>query len=171
MDYILHESKKYETVFTLQENIICELFDYEPLGDTYLVNKPDYKEKYYQFLLNYGKYFYNLPDWIQGVSDCDFSFSRKMHGAIPSILAGVPTFVVAPDMLRVGGICEHHKIPFIPYAEFDVNMKPIEHYYELADFTDFNKNYPINYDNFLDFCRKNGVALKIDKMRYDEKGN
>jgi len=164
MDYVLREASRYDSVFTLQENVISELFDYLPISDSWFVKMPKYKDKYFQYLKRCGKYFYNVHDWIHGLSDCDFSLARKLHGSIAAILAGVPTFCVAADKLRVAGTYEFYKIPFINYYDFD-HDKPIEHYYELADYTEFNKNYATKFDTFVDFCHKNGVALKIDNSK------
>ena len=159
MDYVLREAQKYESIFALQENVISELFDYSPIADTWMVKMPEYKKAYFEYLSRCGKYFYNVPDWIAGLSDCDFSFARKLHGSIAAILAGVPTFCIAADKLRVAGTYDYFKIPNIHFSEFDDN-KPIEYYYELADYAAFNKSYAAIYDNFIDFCRKNDVNLK-----------
>ena len=167
LDYVLKTSQKYETIFTLQENPISELFDYIPFDNTYIVRILEEKNDFLQYLLNCGKYFYNLSDWIHGLIECDFTFSRKIHGSVASILAGVPAFCIAVDKVRMGGICEYHKIPFIHYTEFD-DSKPIEYYYELADYTEFNKSYAATYDNFIDYCRKNDVDLKINKKQSED---
>ena len=36
--------------------------------------------------------------------------------------------------------------------------KPLEYYYDLADYTDFNKAYPERMRVFRDFLQRNGLA-------------
>jgi len=56
-------------------------------------------------------------------------------------------------------MCKFHKIPYINISEFDVN-KPLKYYKDLCDFSEFNKHYAENYNNYVDYCIKNDIMLK-----------
>ena len=83
----------------------------------------------------------------------------RFHGNIASILAGVPTLMINVDK-RMKGMNYYYKIPQIDVKQFDFD-KPIEYYRELADYSEFNKNYAKVYDNFVDYCEMNGVKLNF----------
>ena len=46
------------------------------------------------------------------------------------------------------------------FDSYSANI-PIEYYFDLCDFSDFNLKYKQNFDNFIDYCNKNSVALKM----------
>lgn len=114
----------------------------------------------HDFYTKCGRYFYSAEDWIKGLATDDFSMGTRFHGNVAAILAGVPALPINVDK-RMKGMNEFFKIPSIDIGQFDMN-KPIEYYRELADYTEFNKNYKKVYDNFVDYCNKNGVRLKIN---------
>ena len=105
-----------------------------------------------------GKYFFSVKDWIKGISGNDFSIGTRFHGNIAAILAGVPTLMINIDK-RMKELNSYYKIPSIDINEFDPS-KPIEYYYELADYSEFNKNFALTHDNYVDYCHKNSVELK-----------
>jgi hypothetical protein len=51
---------------------------------------------------------------------------------------------------------EYFKLPSISINDFD-ETKPVEYYYDLADYTEFNRNYAAIYDRFKQFLIKNGI--------------
>jgi hypothetical protein len=156
------------TEYTLQQyhsnavgtiNYTCQhdLFGYErPVG------RKD--EEIRQFLLDTGRYFFSVDDWIKAVSQDDFTFGFRLHGTVASILAGTPALCIANNSQNNGKIrkmSEFFKFPIISYDDLEIS-KSLEHYYELADYSQFNKNYAKMFDNFVDYCRKNEIDLKID---------
>ena len=52
-------------------------------------------------------------------------------------------------------------LPCIKLVDFDAS-KPISYYYNLADYTNFNENYKILYDRFVDFAARNGLKFSSD---------
>ena len=135
---------------TLQKNIIKEISDIQRVLWNY--------SEIHQFYVDCGRYFYHIEDWINGIkTNNDFSMGTRFHGNIAAILAGVPTLMVNVDK-RMMGMNDFFKIPSIDITEFDSD-KPIEYYRKLADYSEFNNNYSKAYDNFVDYCKKNGVKL------------
>lgn len=112
----------------------------------------------HSFYKDCGRYFYSVEDWIRALKKEHFSMGSRFHGNVAAILAGVPTLMVNVDN-RMKGMNDFYKIPSIDIREFDLE-KPLEYYRELADYTQFNKNYAAAYDNFVDYCQKNGVRLR-----------
>lgn len=111
-----------------------------------------------EFLMSTAKYFFSMEDWVAALRQIDFTFCSSVHAAIASVVSGTPALAVSfenrmEEMLRVA------KIPFIKNQVFDPE-RPLEYYYDLCDYSDFNKNYPMLHDNFVGYCAKNGVNLK-----------
>jgi hypothetical protein len=110
------------------------------------------------FLNERGRYFFSVDDWIEQLKLDDFSIGTTIHGNIAAINAKIPALPIVIDR-RMEEICRWHKIPYVQMEKFDPS-KPIEYYRELADYSEFNKAYASNFDNYLDYCRKNKVAMK-----------
>ena len=73
------------------------------------------------------------------------------------VLAGVPALFVVFDS-RTRELTDFFSLPTIDAADFDP-QKPLQYYYELADYSRFNRRYPILLENFIDFCLENGLEL------------
>lgn len=112
-------------------------------------------------LLKYGNYYFSVDDWVEGLKNYEFTLSTRFHGGVASVLADTPTIFITTDN-RMEELCTYHKLPYVRLSHFD-NALSLQHYYELADYTYFNNNYAAAFDQFLDYCRKNDVRLKIDK--------
>lgn len=105
-----------------------------------------------------GKYYFSVDDWVEGIKNLDFSIGTQFHGSVAAILAGIPTLMITIDD-RMKELCEVHSVPHIDISKFRPDM-PIEYYYNLTDYSEFNEKYNANYDNFIDYCTKNGVKLR-----------
>lgn len=118
-------------------------------------------EKYFDYVspwLNANKrIFFDVDEWEEYVRQYDFSIGARFHGNVISVWNGVPALFIAIDS-RTSEMIEYFKFPSISIADFD-ETKPVEYYYELADYTEFNKNYPVIYKRYKDFLRKNGVFV------------
>lgn len=127
-----------------------------------LINHTDLEkyERSKRFLLECGRFFFRAADWIRALAGNDFSFGTRFHGCIASVIAGTPACVFALDK-RMEELLTASHIPYYLPEEFD-SGKPIEYYIEKCDYSDFNKNYPAWYDNFVTYCEKNGALLKKD---------
>lgn len=146
-----HEGNEFNIDYTLQKPPFAEICDIHSILLTY--------EEVHRFYSECGRYFYSASDWIAGMKDRnDFSIGSRFHGNIAAVLAGVPALMVNVDG-RMKGMNDYYKIPSINIDEFD-NTKPIAYYRGLADYSEFNKRYAQTYDEFTDYCEKNGVPLR-----------
>ena len=124
-----------------------------------------YKE-IHSFYKDCGRYFYSVNDWIKSLRKDDFSMGSRFHGNIAAILAGIPALMVNVDN-RMKGMNDFYKIPSIDIKDFDLE-KPLAYYRELADYSKFNQNYAAAYDNFVDYCERNGVRLRYHTIVSEE---
>lgn len=145
-----NEKSLFDIDFTMQKQLLAEICDIHSILLTY--------GEVHEFYSECGRYFYCVEDWIKGIKGRnDFSIGTRFHGNVAAILSEVPTLMINVDK-RMKGMNDFYKIPSIDVSEFDFD-KPIEYYRELADYSEFNKNYAKAYDNFVDYCEKNGVRL------------
>lgn len=110
------------------------------------------------FLIERGRYFFSVDDWISALKQNDISIGTQFHGNVGAILAKTPALLISIDR-RMEELAIYHKIPFIKAADFDAS-KPLEYYRDLCDYSEFNKRFKTTYDVFVDYCAKNGVAIK-----------
>ena len=151
----LHEEGRYKIDFTMQKPPFAEINDIHSILLSY--------SEVHEFYYDWGRYFYNADNWINELAiNSDFSIGSRFHGNVAAILAGIPTLPINVDK-RMKGMNDFFKIHSIDIEQFDPR-KPIEYYRELADYSEFNKRFSEVYDNFVDYCKKNGVRLKnIDR--------
>ncbi len=149
-----HETGQFQVDYTMQKLPFAEICDIHGILLSYGEVHPFYKEC--------GRYFYSVKDWIEGIRGRDdFSMGSRFHGNVAAILSGVPALMVNVDK-RMKGMNDFYRIPSIDIDEFD-KEKPIEYYRDLADYSEFNKIYAKRYDNFTDYCKRNGVRLNEGK--------
>ncbi len=145
----LYNSQNKSVDYTMQTAFMKELINYGNFTNF---------DKVRDFAMSKGRYFFSVDDWIAALELNDFSIGTQFHGNIASILAGTPALLITIDK-RMEELANYHKIPSIRVEEFNPN-KSIEYYRELSDYSEFNHNYSATYDNFVDYCTKNGVMLK-----------
>ncbi len=145
-----YERLPIDVHLTLQKQPFAEICDMHAILLTYGEIHPFYRDC--------GRYFYSAKDWIDALKHDDFSMGSRFHGNVAAVLAGIPTLMVNVDK-RMKGMNEFYGIPSIEAEDFDLD-KPLEYYRELADYTEFNKKYKKLFENFTDYCSKNGVPLK-----------
>lgn len=119
---------------------------------------------YLNFLVKNRKYFFIFKDWFDFVKDYDFCIGGRFHGNVVPVLAGVPSLFIAIDS-RTKELTDFFDFPTILREDFDPS-KSLEYYYELADYSEFNKNYPKNLDNFIRFCLDNNLELTSGTQQY-----
>lgn len=119
------------------------------------VNDVDYFNYVEPWLNGNKKIFFNVSEWEKYVRQYDFSIGARFHGNVISVWNGVPALFVSIDS-RTSEMIEYFKLPSISINDFD-ETKPVEYYYDLADYTEFNRNYAAIYDRFKQFLIKNGI--------------
>jgi hypothetical protein len=145
----MFRSRKASIDFTLQKALTWEISDVSRI-----INYDEARD----FFEECGRFFFSVKDWIEALKQNDFCIGTRFHGNVAGVLAQIPTLMINID-LRMKNLCRYHDIPSIDIADFDPDM-PIGYYRDLADYSEFNKNYTKTYDNFVDYCNKNQVALK-----------
>ena len=111
-----------------------------------------------QWLARKTNVFFDTGKWIDYMRQFDFCMGHRFHGNVAALCAGVPALFVTSDS-RTAELSEFFGFPTLKADMFDAS-KPLGYYAGLADYTEFNKNFPVLIDNFLSFCRCNNIALK-----------
>jgi len=121
-------------------------------------------KKYLNFLRNNRKLFFNFDEWYRFVKKYDFCIGGRFHGNVVAVLAGVPALFLTQDS-RTKEMTDFYEFPTIAINNFDTS-KSMEYYYDMADYTNFNKNYAKKLDNFIDFCLQNNLEVNHGFQQY-----
>lgn len=107
--------------------------------------------------------FVNVQSWLEFLKTRDFSFGTRIHGNIAAILAGIPTYIFAPDS-RIIELAQYHNIQYM--LTKDVKDKHnIFDIYENADFDSVKKGHEARFHHYLDFLEANGLQHVYGKER------
>lgn len=99
--------------------------------------------------------FSSIKDWHDFVKDFQLTVGWRMHGAIMSLNSGVPAICCNKDT-RVAEMSALLKMP----VHLDVGPETdIEPLFDTIDIDEMNKVYPVLYENYLEFCRRNNIPL------------
>ena len=101
--------------------------------------------------------FLDVGEWRKYIRKHDFSMGQRMHGNIVALWEGIPSLFMTMDT-RMEELCEFFHLPSMSARDFDAE-KPVEYYYELADYTEFNKHYHTCLNEFYTFIAKNHLEL------------
>lgn len=130
------------------------------LNRSYIKTDPEIKDEIVAWTRN-GNIFYRYNEWSDFIKQYDFSIGYRFHGNVIALNNHVPALFIYSDS-RVRELCEFFKFPVISAEEFDPS-KPLEYWYEKADYSEFNKTQDERIRNFREFCHKNGLVLKDEK--------
>ena len=126
------------------------------------------KTVFKDFLRDYvkkRKMFFKFEDWYKFCLDNKgFSLGARFHGNVVPVLAGVPALFIYFDS-RTREMTDYFDLPAIHVSQFDED-KPLDYYYDLADYSEFNKNYASKLDNFIGFCLDNNLELNSGMEKY-----
>ena len=131
------------------------------------LEKKNISNKLSKWLAEKEYIFFDVDEWREYCRQFDFSMGHRMHGNIISLWEGVPALFFSIDA-RMEELCDFFSLPRISARDFDAS-KSLEYYYNLADYTQFNKNYASLFKNFKEFLRKNN--LEFDLKTLDNKNN
>lgn len=105
--------------------------------------------------------------WIKDIRDggYNFSYGSRIHGNVVSLLAGIPAYISAENA-RVLELAEFFEIPHdLAYR----GKKPdVYKLYMLADYGNFNREFPQKYEKFVSWFRHHGLPCFEDNA-YIEK--
>ncbi len=118
-------------------------------------------ESYFKYINNWltrNKEIYLSQDmWINAVKEVDFSMGGRFHANVMALRAGKKALFMANDS-RTQEMTAYFQLPTMSIKDFK-REQPVEYYYDLADYTAFNKNYILRYNNFSAFCHHNNLQL------------
>lgn len=112
---------------------------------------------YFSAWLNRQKrMFFSVRDWDAWVRRYDFSMGSRFHGNVAALNNGIPALWMVIDG-RMDEMTRLFRLPTMRMDEFRMD-RPLEYYYDLADFTSFNQAYPERMRTFRDFIRVNRLT-------------
>lgn len=121
-------------------------------------------EKYYTYISSWlsknKMIFFSVEEWLKNTRNYDFSFGGRFHGNVISLWNNMKSLFLYVDS-RTKELTEHFYLPSMDMKEFD-RMKPIEYYYEKADYTLFNKHYSKKFEEFSTFLKRNNIEISTD---------
>lgn len=144
---IMKYLNSYATVFIeqTQNYIPSEIYHYIPNEVIWLITKK-------------LRIFFVFSDWLNLMKSFDFNIGARFHGNVVAVLTGIPALFLTIDS-RTEELTDFFKLPTLNINDFDIK-RPLQYYYELADYTDFNTAFPDNFNNFLAFVKENNLKLR-----------
>lgn len=103
--------------------------------------------------------FFDVDDWRSFMSYHDFSMGGRFHGNVIALWENIPALFITVDS-RTSELCEHFSLPTMNIRDFK-EWKDIRYYYEKADYSEFNKKYPMRLSEFKSFLQKNKLENKL----------
>lgn len=99
--------------------------------------------------------------WLQSLSRKDFAVGSRIHGAVASILAGLPTLLFTHDC-RVTELAQHFGLPSVPLSElsrpgFDLTRVLHENAWD-----SFLSVHGQRLSSYVAFLEKNGIEHNFD---------
>ena len=137
-----------------------------PLSREICVDMPTF-DYLIKWLNDYKLMFFDIEDWKSFMSTVDFSMGCRFHGNVIALWEKKPALFVTIDS-RTKELCNHFSLPTISLKDFD-EEKDIQYYYDLADYTEFNKNYSSRLHEFIDFLKKNKLIISKNCNQYYDK--
>jgi len=113
--------------------------------------------------------FFDIDEWREFARKFDFSIGYRFHGNVISLWEGIPALFITCDS-RTKELCETFALPTLDFNDFDINHS-IEHYYNLADYSEFAKKYAERLKKFIDFSHKNGLKVHFGNDEKSESRN
>ncbi len=99
--------------------------------------------------------FFHLAEWEKFLASFGFSIGSRFHGNVLAIRSGVPALTLTFDN-RMQELTKLMRMPTLPMARFELD-RPLSYYYDLADFSEFNRVYPKRLAAFRSFLKRTGL--------------
>lgn len=162
-----------ESVFLDQDRFYKILYDRNKFINKIKYSNFSIKNKFNDITLNLLKQnriklFSDIPVWFNYLksNNFDFSFGGRIHGNISAILNNIPACVFAKDF-RIKELVEFYHIPHINKIDKTFNIIDL---YNKIDYSDFNKHYSENFDNYQNFFKKHDIPCILgENTKFDEK--
>lgn len=79
------------------------------------------------------RWFADMPEWLAHAGTHSHSVGTRMHGAIMSVMAGVPTVVLAHDT-RIRELCQTMRLPYLRVEEAEKMLPDVPALFEAVPF-------------------------------------
>lgn len=112
---------------------------------------------------------FNYSSWSDKIKNYDFSIGCRFHGNIIALHNNIKALFITIDS-RTQEMIDLFKLPYIKACDFN-KTKTVQEYFNLADYSEFNENYPRMYDRFIKFVNDNNLVLskKATPLIFDNK--
>lgn len=101
--------------------------------------------------------FFDLESWVRHDRRYDFSMGARFHGNVVPMLNGTRSLFLAIDS-RTRELTDYLRLPTMEMAQFDAS-RPLRHYYDRADYTDFLGHYPALIGGLVAYAEKWGLPF------------
>ncbi len=139
---------------------------YEQTSQPFSLENAGNDQKYFEYVNRWmqskRKLYFEVEQWKKDLCKANFSIGARFHGNVIALWNNIPSLFITLDS-RTQELVDFFNLPSISMEKFDWN-KPIEYYYDLADYSIFSKNYAAKYNNFTDFLKKNGLLVKDETI-------
>ena len=155
------------SIVTFTDNIEGELLWYgKEITSMSLKRTLPFHRDHFMLKENRCVFFTKFQKIIEHLSQFDFSIGTRLHGAVASILAGVPSMLIVYGS-RPLEVAQYAHIPFIKYDE--VKKYTVEELYEkaLLGMEEYYRFYNANIANYVDFSRKNNLPINYRYLTQD----
>ncbi len=115
-------------------------------------------ESYRQYCRQHFRWFLKVEEWINFLKSFDISVGTRFHGNMAALIAGTPALWLDHDQ-RTRELCGHLSLPHISIEDATQKLS-IERFADLADFSEFRKNYSANYERFKSYVENAGLYLR-----------
>lgn len=100
---------------------------------------------------------FGMRDWFSALEGVRFSLGGRFHGNVIALWKGIKALFFTVDS-RTRELTEFFSLPTFPLEKFD-GTRDVRDYYEMADYSAFNKRYPALFRSFTAFAHKNGLTF------------
>ena len=107
-----------------------------------------------------GKFFLNVPTWLDFASKADLAVGPRIHGSIVPVLAGTPALAIVKDV-RMQELVSYHHLAHVDISEVHADSR-LSDLVRGKDFHEFEKYQEENFLHYLDFLHKNGLKTIYD---------
>ena len=129
------------------------------------VNDLSYYSYINHWLLRQTIFPMSIEEWCNALKNISFSIGGRFHGNVMALWNGIKALFLTVDS-RTAELTDYFRLPAISMAKFRWD-RPIEYYFAQADYTEFNRIYPLRYKEFHKFARKNGLSIVDDEVLSD----
>lgn len=114
---------------------------------------------------------FNYQKWVERLQEYNFSMGLRFHGNIIALHHNIKALFIAIDS-RTQEMIDLFHLPYISKNDFEEN-KPLDYYFNLANYREFNENYRVMFDRFAEFVSKNKLIIskKAKPIDFEAKKN